>query len=85
MTFPQSIRSSWISPLLLLLWTVAGCGYMVGAPYQAHIQSVHVPIFSSKSFRRGIEFELTDDESAALKSSADSVQELIDVMANAAS
>ena len=32
-----------------------------------------------------IEFDLTDDESAALKSSADSVQELIDVMANSAS
>lgn len=32
-----------------------------------------------------IEFDLTDDESAALKGSADSVQELIDVMANAAS
>ncbi|MCH8310772.1 MAG: malate dehydrogenase [Chloroflexi bacterium] len=32
-----------------------------------------------------IEFDLTDEESAQLKSSADSVQELIDVMANSAS
>ena len=66
MTFPQNLPASWKSPLIrmqaamLLLLSVAGCGYMVGAPYQAHIQSVHVPIFSSESFRRGIEFELTE-------------------------
>ena len=66
MTFPQILMPSWKSPLLrmqaalLLLGFVAGCGYMVGAPYQAHIQSVHVPIFTSRSFRRGIEFELTE-------------------------
>jgi hypothetical protein len=65
-TFPQNLMSSWKSPLLwmqaalLLLLTIAGCEYNVGAPYQGHIQSVHVPIFSSKSFRRGIEFELTE-------------------------
>ena len=70
MTFPQNRLSSlmsslrsplfWMQAVLLFLWAVAGCGYRVGAPYQAHIQSVHVPIFSSKTFRRGIEFELTE-------------------------
>jgi len=38
----------------------AGCGYMVGGPYRQDIETVHVPIFESKSFRRGVEFQLTE-------------------------
>lgn len=45
---------------LALLALVSGCGYMVGAPYAPDVQTVHVPIFTSTSFRRGIEFQLTE-------------------------
>lgn len=37
-----------------------GCGYMVGSVYQADVRSVHVPVFKSDAFRRGLEFQLTD-------------------------
>jgi len=40
--------------------SLSGCGYMVGSVYQADIRSVHVPIFTSESYRRGLEFQLTD-------------------------
>lgn len=65
MTFEQQdfcnreAHPRWMAVSLLLLLS-SGCGYMVGAPYQPHIQSVHVPTFSSSSFRRGVEFELTE-------------------------
>jgi hypothetical protein len=39
---------------------VAGCGYNIGAPFQAEIQSVHVPIFKSTSYRRNLEYQLTE-------------------------
>lgn len=39
---------------------VAGCGYNIGAPFQAEIQSVHVPIFTSTSYRRNLEYQLTE-------------------------
>lgn len=40
--------------------TLTGCGYMVGNAYQADIRTVHVPIFESDDFRRGVEFQLTE-------------------------
>jgi len=46
--------------LVLWLASVIGCGYQVGAPYQADIKSVHVPIFNTNSFRRGLEYQLTE-------------------------
>jgi len=46
---------------------------------------VGVPVkLGANGIEEIIEVDLTDDETAALKSSADAVQELIDVMANAA-
>jgi hypothetical protein len=39
---------------------LAGCGYTVGHQFQSDVHSVHVPIFKSKSFRRGIEMQLTE-------------------------
>jgi len=38
----------------------SGCGYAIGSPYSAEIRSVYVPIFTSTSNRRGIEFQLTE-------------------------
>jgi len=40
--------------------SLSGCGYVVGSSYQAEIQSVYVPTFTSDSFRRGFEFQLTE-------------------------
>lgn len=46
--------------LCCLLVCVSGCGYMIGGPYRRDIDTVHVPIFENRSFRRGIEFQLTE-------------------------
>lgn len=46
-----------LMPVLLLL---SGCGYVVGGAYVPDIRSVHVPTFTSDSFRRGIELQLTE-------------------------
>jgi hypothetical protein len=42
------------------LSAIGGCGYTVGTPNQAQIRSVYVPVFQSKSYRRGVEFQLTE-------------------------
>jgi hypothetical protein len=46
-----------LAPAMML---VTGCGYMVGAPYEGDVRTVHVPTFTSDSFRRGLEFQLTE-------------------------
>lgn len=46
--------------VLVCLVLLSGCGYMVGGAYRSDIQTVHVPIFTSNSFRRGLEFQLTE-------------------------
>lgn len=37
-----------------------GCGYMVGQSYSPELRTVSVPIFENVTFRRGIEFQLTE-------------------------
>lgn len=37
-----------------------GCGYDLGGPYRTDIDTVYVEMFSSKDFRRDIEFYLTE-------------------------
>ena len=39
---------------------LSGCGYTVGSPHQAEVRTVHVPLFTSDSYRRGIEPQLTE-------------------------
>lgn len=46
--------------VLLCQGALAGCGYTVGSPYRAEIRSVHVPIFTTNSNRRGFEYQLTE-------------------------
>ena len=55
-------QSSILNPQLSILVTMllVGCGYMIGPAYQADIRTIHVPIFTSDSFRRGLEFQLTE-------------------------
>ena len=47
-----------VAPLVCLC--LPGCGYIVGGPYRHDIQTVHVPIFTSTSLRRDVEFQLTE-------------------------
>jgi Lipopolysaccharide-assembly len=46
--------------LLLMITSLAGCGYTVGNDFRTDIKSVHVPIFDNTTNRRGIEFQLTE-------------------------
>lgn len=46
--------------LSLLSIDLTGCGYTVGNSYQTDIQSVYVPIFENKTYRRGFEYQLTE-------------------------
>lgn len=39
---------------------MAGCGYTTRPMYPCSIQTVYVPIFKSRVFRRGLEFQLTE-------------------------
>jgi len=55
-----------ITPSLLLLLALfataatPGCGYLVGSPYGPEVRSIYVPTFTSVTFRRGIEYQLTE-------------------------
>ena len=62
--FAYSRRIAWAMVLLL-----AGCGYQAGSDdggwhwgglYRDNIHSVAVPIFTSRDYHRGVEFQLTD-------------------------
>ena len=45
--------------LALLAGSICGCGYTTRALHRTDVRTVAVPIFESRSFRRGIEYELT--------------------------
>ncbi len=49
-----------VAVLLLGAMGVSGCGYMVGGGFSPNIRTVHVPTFTSDSFRRGFELQLTE-------------------------
>ncbi len=55
-------QPSTLNPQLLLLamMLLPGCGYMVGNTFDTQVRTVEVPIFQNDSFRRGIEFQLTE-------------------------
>lgn len=62
---PALFRSVWFARLSILLALFAavatpGCGYVVGSPYGPEVRSVYVPTFSSVTFRRGLEYQLTE-------------------------
>jgi len=48
------------SLLLMLCAGTVGCGYAVGPANQADIRTVAVPTFTSESFRRDFEFQITE-------------------------
>lgn len=54
-------RSHWLTGVLACLaLAISGCGYRMGNGFEPEIQSVYVPIFTSQSDRRGLEFQLTE-------------------------
>jgi len=54
------VRSGQRFLALVVVLLLAGCGYLVGPAYQTEVRTVHVPIFTSDTFRRGVEFQLTE-------------------------
>ena len=52
----RAIRTTLLVATLLGL---GGCGYHWQSVYRQDVHSVAVPIFTTKDFRRGIEFKLT--------------------------
>lgn len=44
----------------IALLGLPGCGYMVGNAYGPEVRTVDVPIFKNDTFRRGIEYQLTE-------------------------
>ena len=45
---------------LIILVGVGGCGYSHESLLPANVRSVYVPIFDNRTFRRGLEFDLTE-------------------------
>lgn len=55
------VPSDRLIRLLLPLLVLSGCaGYMVGGAYAPDIRTVHVPTFTTDSYRRGFELQLTE-------------------------
>jgi hypothetical protein len=59
---PPRIRSIYhlVTFGLAISLLTTGCGYRMGHGFESKIQSVYIPIFTSKSDRRGLEFQLTE-------------------------
>lgn len=49
-----------IAVTLFLFGLLAGCGYDSGSVFRTDIETVHVPMFESRTFRRDLEFQLTE-------------------------
>uniref|UniRef100_A0A7C4QM13 LptE family protein n=1 Tax=Schlesneria paludicola TaxID=360056 RepID=A0A7C4QM13_9PLAN len=50
----------WLPAVVLCAGSASGCGYMLGSAYGPQIRTVEVPIFQNDTFRRGIEYQLTE-------------------------
>ena len=46
--------------LVLLAVTVSGCGYVLGPQPVRGVRTVHVPVFQTDSFRRNLDYLLTE-------------------------
>lgn len=51
-------RRQWLGSAGLL--SLAGCGYIVGKGFGPEVRSVSVPIFQNDTYRRNIEYQLTE-------------------------
>ncbi len=50
----------WLAVMACGVWSLPGCGYMVGNAYGPDVRTVEVPIFENDTYRRGIEYQLTE-------------------------
>lgn len=55
-----AVKPGRISLVLILLLSLPGCGYMLGSGFSPDIKTVSVPIFENDTFRRGLEYQLTE-------------------------
>lgn len=64
MTHPPSLAAVLLSRrqacAVSLVSLLSGCGYMVGNGFGPEIRSVSVPIFQNDTYRRNIEYQLTE-------------------------
>ncbi len=60
-------RCKW----LIVLAALAGCGYSAKPMTPRNVRTVYVPIFDNRTFRRGIEFQLTQAVKTELLHKAD--------------
>jgi len=56
---PTGWRVTAALMLALLCAGAGGCGYSTATLLRSDIRSVHVPVFENRTFRRGLEVELT--------------------------
>lgn len=58
----QFIMQKFLSYLssLLCLAAISGCGYTLGTPMVPGVRTVHVAVFKSDSFRRNLDYLLTE-------------------------
>jgi len=53
-------RRSTVLLTLLLVFAISGCGYTFGPQAVRGVRTVHVPIFQTDSFRRNMDYLLTE-------------------------
>lgn len=62
------MKNSLMSLMLAMsLPCCSGCGYMLGSPQVQGVRTVHVPIFKSESFRRNLDYLLTEAVQSEIK------------------
>ncbi|MFO0977688.1 MAG: LptE family protein [Planctomycetaceae bacterium] len=54
------MRHLFVLLTLLSLTAASGCGYMLGTPTYQGVRTVHVPVFKNTSFRRNVDYLLTE-------------------------
>lgn len=58
---------AWSCLSMACVMAMSGCGYHMGAPFNAEIRSIYVPTFTSNVARRGLEFQLTEAVQTQIK------------------
>ena len=51
---------AWALVMAAVLAGSAGCGYSIRAPFDPAVRTVYVPVFRSITFRRDVNFQLTE-------------------------
>jgi hypothetical protein len=56
----RSLHLTTVIALGLVVCCAAGCGYLLGPSNVQGVRTIHVPIFKSDSFRRNLDYLLTE-------------------------